>query len=113
MAEQTELLDQNEPEFPEDLRLFRIAIWSGTLSWLVLILGLLDAGFNFYRYVFNGAFNAVSLEFNQVETLFSFLTLLSPLLRPIILWFFLQALKEFLFLMIDIKESLNSQTVEE
>ena len=113
MAELTEQLDTNKPEFPEDMRLFRIAIWSGTLSWLVLVLGLLDAGFNFYRYVFNGAFNPVSFQYNSVETLFSFLTLLSPLLRPILLWFFLQALKEFLFLMIDIKENLNSQTVED
>ena len=113
MAKHTEQPDPNKPEYPEDMRLFRIAIWSGTSSWLVLVLGLLDAGFNFYRYVFNGAFNPVSFEFYSVETLFSFLTLLSPILRPIMLWFFLQALKEFLFLMIDIKENLHPQTVEE
>ncbi len=113
MAEHTEQLDSNKPEFPEDMRLFRIAIWSGTLSWLVLILGLLDAGFDFYQYVFNGVFSSASFEYSSVKALFSFLTLLSPLLRPIMLWFFLQALKEFLFLMIDIKENLNSQTIEE
>lgn len=113
MAQHIEQPEPNEPEYPEDMRLFRIAIWSGMLSWLVLVLGLLDAGFNFYRYVLNGAFNSVSIEYSSIETLFSFLTLLSPILRPVMLWFFLQAMKEFLFLMIDIKENLNSQTVEE
>jgi hypothetical protein len=108
-----DVTEQTELDFPEDTRLFNIAIWSGTIGWLVLILGLLRAVLDLVRMFRNGVFNPIAMQLNPFDSIVMILSYAQPILTPIILWFVLQAFKEFLFLMIDIKENLQADSMED
>ena len=113
MSDTTKNIKQPEIDFPEDNRLFNIAIWSGTIGWLVLILGLVQNILQLVRMFQSGFYTPLSIQLHPLETIIMIFSFAQPILYSIILWFFLQALKEFLFLMIDIKETMQPGSVED
>ena len=112
MSDANEVTELPEVDFPEDTRLFNIAIWSGTVGWVVLIFGLLQTILELVRMYQNGVFNSLAIQLHPLEAILTLLSIASPVIRYVIWWFFLLALKEFLFLMIDIKESMQTDTQE-
>lgn len=97
--------------FPEDQRLFNLGFWAGQISWLVLIFGILRLVLFFLRTNQFG-WEIITGGGRPLEIAIFILSNLTPLTTSIFLWFLLQAVKELLFAIIDIKDLLTEDESE-
>lgn len=91
---------------PDDDKLFSLAYWSKTVSWVLLVIGILrlilNIFTNYYDIYASGAFDIgwiSSLLVSSITSAFS----------VAVYFFVLQAVGEILYLVIDIKEQLLSE----
>lgn len=93
--------------FPEDVRLFKLGYWAGVIGWGVLVFGVAQVAMTFIRYHLTGG---IAIWVGG-ETLFEiipvFLSAFSPLTSAFFIWFMLQAVKQLLYAMVDVKELLS------
>ena len=96
-------------ELLEDNKLFKLAYWSKAVSWVTLAIGILNLiltiGRNFYSEMGQIIYGGTNLAY-----VISFLTpAISSLISTAVYFFLLQAVGEILFLMIDIREEIETR----
>jgi hypothetical protein len=97
-----------ELDYPEDERLFKIAYWSKAVSWVVVIIGILQTGFWFYSTYIDVSPYQIQ---DWIWSSSTFLLIFSRLISIAFYFFVLQAVGEILYLVIDIKEKLITKEV--
>lgn len=94
-------------ELPDDHKLFNIAYWSKTISWVIVILGVLNLIFDIAGTTLNSAF--FSTGNHPLWLSGTVLSSITSLISIAFYFFILQAIGEILYLVIDIKEHLLNQ----
>jgi hypothetical protein len=107
--EETTNTENEELDFLEDNKLFRIAYWSKAVSWVALAAGILNLALSIgrnifsdmYRMAFSGAPFGALISFLAPEIL--------NLISAVVTFFLLQAVGELLYLMIDIRGEIETR----
>ena len=90
-------------ELPEDDKLFNLAYWSKTISWVLLVIGIL----RFLLSLFGNYYDIFTAHTDNLQWISSLvLSSLSAGFSITVSFFVLQAVGEILYLVIDIKERL-------
>jgi hypothetical protein len=104
--ENTTTNELEELEYPEDERLFKIAYWSKAVSWVIVIVGVLQRGLSFYStYIDVSPYQIQDWTWSSSI----FLSIFSGLISIAFYFFVLQAVGEILYLVIDIKKKLQTE----
>lgn len=91
---------------PEEEKLFKIAYWSKSVSWVILIIGALEFIFEIGRIYF-GETLSISPGVADIGSIISWLFIIFSRVYPLVFYFLvLQGVGELLYLAIDIKEQL-------
>jgi hypothetical protein len=107
--EETNNTETEDLEYLDDNKLFRIAYWSKAASWVILAIGILNLVFVIGRNYFSDVYRMAFWGAPLLELIAFFTAEIFRLISAAISFFLLQAVGEILYLMIDIREQMETR----
>lgn len=98
--------------FPEDEKLFNLGYWAGFIGWVVLVLGAAEVAMTFIQMSQSGGIDMWVEAGTPIALAAVIYGNSAPLMSAIFFWFILQAVKQLLYAMIDVKDLLSDGEIE-